>query len=41
MTKATSPIPFSMWRKIAMATWRPRKDPMISATMDIEAVRLL
>ena len=41
MIKATSSIPFSMWRKIAMATWRPRKDPMISATMDIEAPRLL
>ena len=23
MTKATSAIPFSVWRKIAMATWRP------------------
>ncbi len=41
MTEATSPIPFSAWRKIAMATWRRGKDPMISATMDIEAPRLL
>jgi pyruvate/2-oxoglutarate dehydrogenase complex dihydrolipoamide acyltransferase (E2) component len=32
---------FSAWRKIAMATWRPRKDPMITATADIEAPRLL
>ena len=30
MTKATSSIPFSVWRKIAMATWRPRKGPMIA-----------
>jgi 2-oxoacid dehydrogenases acyltransferase (catalytic domain) len=38
---APSALPFSVWRKIAMATWRPRKDPIISATMDIEAARLL
>ena len=40
MTEAT-PIAFSVWRKIAMATWRPRTDPTISATMDIEAPALL
>ncbi|HYO03205.1 MAG TPA: 2-oxo acid dehydrogenase subunit E2 [Mycobacterium sp.] len=40
MTEATS-IAFSVWRKIAMATWRPRTDPTISATMDIEAAALL
>ena len=38
---STTPIPFSAWRKMAMATWRPRKDPMITATMDIEAPQLL
>ena len=38
---APSVVPFSVWRKVAMATWRPRKDPMISATVDIEAPRLL
>ena len=36
-----SPLSFSTWRKIAMATWRPRKDPMIWATVDIDATRLL
>jgi pyruvate/2-oxoglutarate dehydrogenase complex dihydrolipoamide acyltransferase (E2) component len=36
----TSSVPFSVWRKIAMATWRPRTDPIISATMDVEATRL-
>jgi hypothetical protein len=41
MTEATPPLAFSTWRKIAMATWRPRKDPMIWATADIEATRLL
>ncbi|HTY31581.1 2-oxo acid dehydrogenase subunit E2 [Mycobacterium sp.] len=41
MTKTTTPIPTPVWRKIAMATWRPGKDPTISATMDIEAPRLL
>jgi pyruvate/2-oxoglutarate dehydrogenase complex dihydrolipoamide acyltransferase (E2) component len=41
MTEATSAIPFSVWRKIAMATWRPRTDPTISATMDIDAAALL
>lgn len=40
MPEATS-IAFSVWRKIAMATWRPRTDPTISATMDIEAPALL
>ena len=34
-------VPFSVWRKIAMATWRPRKDPVISATMDVEASTLM
>ena len=41
MTETTVPIPFSAWRKMAMATWRPRKDPMIAATMDIDAPQLL
>src|ERR1700756_894386 len=36
-----SPLSFSTWRKIARATWRPRKDPMIWATVDIDATRLL
>jgi pyruvate/2-oxoglutarate dehydrogenase complex dihydrolipoamide acyltransferase (E2) component len=36
-----SSVPFSVWRKIAMATWQPRKDSIIWATMDIDAVRLL
>ncbi len=39
MSKPPNPIP--AWRKIAMATWRRGKDPMISAAMDIEASRLL
>jgi pyruvate dehydrogenase E2 component (dihydrolipoamide acetyltransferase) len=30
-------IPFSVWRKIAMASWRQRKDPMIAATLDVDA----
>ncbi|OBI60640.1 2-oxo acid dehydrogenase subunit E2 [Mycobacterium sp. E796] len=41
MLTTPSVIPFSVWRKIAMATWRPRKDPIIWATIDIEATRLL
>jgi 2-oxoacid dehydrogenases acyltransferase (catalytic domain) len=41
MAESKSPLSFSTWRKIAMATWRPRKDPMICATADIEASRLL
>ncbi len=41
MAEPTSAFSFSTWRKIAMATWRPRKDPMIWATTDIEASRLL
>lgn len=41
MTEATSAVPLPVWRKVAMATWRRRKDPMISATMDVEASRLL
>ena len=41
MTETKSVIPFSVWRKIAMATWRPRTDPTISATIDIEAPHLL
>ena len=41
MWTTPSVIPFSVWRKIAMATWRPRKDPIIWATIDIEAARLL
>ena len=34
-------IPFSVWRKIAMASWRPRKDPMIAATLDVDAGPIL
>ena len=34
-------IPFSVWRKIAMASWRQRKDPMIEATLDIDADPIL
>ena len=41
MAEPNSPFSFSTWRKIAMATWRPRKDPMIWATAEIEASRLL
>lgn len=41
MWTTPSVIPFSVWRKIAMATWRPRKDPIIWATIDVEAARLL
>ena len=41
MTRTTPSVPFSVWRKIAMASWRPRKDPTISATMNIEASALL
>ncbi len=41
MLGPTAPFSFSTWRKIAMATWRPRKDPMIWATTDVEAARLL
>ena len=41
MMWAPSAVPFSVWRKIAMATWRPRKDPIIWATAEIEASRLL
>ena len=41
MAESMSPLSFSTWRKIAMATWRPRKDSMIWATAEIEASRLL
>jgi pyruvate/2-oxoglutarate dehydrogenase complex dihydrolipoamide acyltransferase (E2) component len=41
MIEPATSLAFSTWRKIAMATWRPRKDPMIWATADIEAPRLL
>jgi hypothetical protein len=41
MMWAPASVPFSVWRKIAMATWRPRKDPVIWATAEIEASRLL
>src|SRR4249919_2496070 len=34
-------IPFSVWRKIAMASWRQRKDPMIAATLDVDAGPIL
>lgn len=36
-----SSVPFSVWRKIAMATWKPRKDPVIWATIDIDAEVLM
>ncbi len=41
MTGDARPIPFSVWRKIAMASWRPRKDPAILATIDVDAGALL
>ena len=41
MTGDPRPIPFSVWRKIAMASWRPRKDPAILATIDVDAGALL
>ena len=41
MPDAKAPIAFSVWRKIAMASWRPRKDPAIYATLDVDARRLL
>lgn len=41
MTDSNRSIPFSVWRKIAMASWRPRRDPAISATMDVDAGELL
>ena len=40
MTEAGGPISFSVWRKIAMASWRPRNDPAILATMDVDAEEL-
>jgi len=41
MADTKAPLPFSVWRKIAMASWRPRKDPAIMATIDQDAGRLL
>ena len=41
MAVTKDPLPFSVWRKIAMASWRPRKDPAILATIDQDAGRLL
>ena len=41
MAVTKDPLPFSVWRKIAMASWRPRKDPAILATIDQDAERLL
>ena len=41
MTGDARPIPFSVWRKIAMASWRPRKDSAILATIDVDAGALL
>lgn len=38
---ATAAIPFSVWRKIAMATWQPRRDPMIFASLEVDATNLL
>jgi pyruvate dehydrogenase E2 component (dihydrolipoamide acetyltransferase) len=34
-------VAFSVWRKVAMATWRSRTDPAIFAHMDIDASNLL
>jgi pyruvate dehydrogenase E2 component (dihydrolipoamide acetyltransferase) len=41
MTDTKDPLPFSVWRKVAMASWRPRKDPAILATIDQDAGCLL
>jgi len=41
MTDRRDALAFSAWRKIAMASWRPRKDPAIMATIDQDAGRLL
>ena len=41
MTEGNGSIPFSVWRKIAMASWRQRKDPWITATLDLDAQALL
>ena len=41
MAEANGSLQFSVWRKIAMASWRPRKDPTIMATIDQDAGRLL
>ena len=41
MTEGNGPISFSVWRKIAMASWRPRKDSWITATIDVDAGALL
>lgn len=41
MIWTASKVPFSVWRKIAMATWKPRTDPIIWATLDVDAERLL
>ena len=40
MIWTASTVPFSVWRKIAMATWQPRKDPIIWATLDVDAENL-
>lgn len=34
-------VPSSVWRKIAMSTWQPRTDPIIWATLDIDAAQML
>ena len=41
MAGSVKDIPFSVWRKIAMASWRPSTDPTIRATVDIDAERML
>ncbi len=41
MTEGNGSIPFSVWRKIAMASWRQRKDSWITATIDVDAGALL
>jgi pyruvate dehydrogenase E2 component (dihydrolipoamide acetyltransferase) len=38
---STPKIPFSQWRKVAMATWRPRTDGWIAAEVDIDARKAL
>lgn len=40
MSRPMSAIEFSIWRKLAVATWRPRKDPsMTGAVTDKVLVR--
>ena len=41
MTEGNGSTHFSVWRKIAMASWPARKDSWIRATLDIDAEGLL